>query len=72
LSHRSGSSSIESDDDIGRRQPMERNIYSEAGDSSSDESSNDSFTASEFEADEPKVSFSCDTIGVFGQAWPFH
>ena len=50
------SSSIEdSDDDFARRQPMERNIYSEAGDSSSDESSNDSFTASEFEADEPKV-----------------
>jgi len=56
LSHRSASSSIDSDDDITRRQPMERNIYSEAGDSSSDESSNDSFTASEFEADEPKVS----------------
>ncbi|XP_067948846.1 protocadherin Fat 4-like [Watersipora subatra] len=56
LSHRSGSSSIdESDDDLARRQPMERNIYSEGGDSSSDESSNDSFTASEFEADEPKV-----------------
>ena len=34
---------------------MERNIYSEGGDCSSDESCNDSFTASEFEADEPKV-----------------
>lgn len=56
LSHQSASSSIDdSDDDRGRRQPMERNIYSEGGDSSSDESSNDSFTASEFEADEPKV-----------------
>lgn len=56
LSQRSASSSIDdSDDDRARRQPMERNIYSEAGDSSSDESSNDSFTASEFEADEPKV-----------------
>lgn len=47
---------MDSDDDMNRRQPMmERNIYSEGGDSSSDESSNDSFTASEFEADEPKV-----------------
>lgn len=58
LSHRSESSSLDSDDDIGRHQPMERNIYSEAADSSSDESSNGSFTASEFEADEPKVNSS--------------
>lgn len=71
LSHQSASSSIDdSDDDMGRRQPMERNIYSEGGDSSSDESSNDSFTASEFEADEPKVcSPSCQLLLVNNMHW---